>query len=410
MKRSHIVITLSCILALLTLAIVSPFFVKLIHQPAAVSAADQSALNSAAKNPNGSVAPPAVINAVYVTGYSAGTKTYRAYLTNLFKTTSVNAVIIDIKDYSGTISYNSQVPQVQQYHLYDGAIPDIDSLIQWLHGQHIYVIGRITTFEDPSFAKANPQLAIYNTRKTTDRAKPILWTNAGGLQWMDPSSKIVWDYNIALANDAISRGFDEINFDYVRFPTDGDTSAMGFPVWDGVTPESTIIKNFFEYVRAQMPGKIISADLFGQTTSTNGDMGIGQLFQSALGNFNYVDPMVYPSEYINGFLGFPNPAEHPYDVVNFELNSAVKKEQAFYMTGESADSPAASAKALAPQTIIRPWLQDYNVGAVYNTVMVSNEIQATKDALGPTYAGFMLWNAGNVYTQGALLKTTSPGQ
>lgn len=261
--------------------------------------------------------PPAIIKAVYVTGYSAGTKTYLKYLTNLFKTTEINSVVIDIKDYSGTVFYK------------DGVIKDIDSLIRFFHDQNIYVIARIVVFEDPAFSKARPDLAVYNKIKTTNIAQPVLWQDNHGLSWLDPSSEDVWNYDISLAKDAFYHGFDEVNFDYVRFPSDGKTENMGFPVWDGLTPKSDIIKQFFTYTRQQLSGEKISVDLFGQTTVNTDDLGIGQIIENAFENFDYISPMVYPSHYANNFIGFANPAEHPYDVIKYSMASALSRQIAY---------------------------------------------------------------------------------
>jgi len=196
--------------------------------------------------------PPEIVRAVYVTGYSAGAGKYLDYLTNLFKTTEINAVVVDIKDYSGLVSYKSKAPNAQKYNLYNNAIPDIDSLVRFFHDQNIYVIGRIAVFEDPSFAKARTDLAIYNKSQTTDKSRPILWQDSNGLSWVDPASKEVWDYNISLAKDALYHGFDEINFDYVRFPSDGSVKNMSFSVWDEKIPRQEVIKGFFVYLKSQL--------------------------------------------------------------------------------------------------------------------------------------------------------------
>jgi len=326
--------------------------------------------------------PPEIIKAVYVTGYSAGSRKYLNYLSNLFETTEINAVVIDIKDYSGLVSYKSGAVDAKRYNLYNWAIKDIDALVRFFHDKNIYVIGRITVFEDPAFSKVRPDLAVYDTEKTTDLASPepgrrVLWQDNNGLSWLDPASKDVWDYNISLAKDAFYHGFDEMNFDYVRFPSDGKTEVMGFPVWDGKKAKAEIIKEFFKYTRQQLAGEKISVDLFGQTTVNKDDMGIGQVIEDAFESFDYISPMVYPSHYINGFIGFANPAEHPYEIVKYSMDSAI---------------------ARLPLAKFRPWLQDFNMGADYTADMVKAEIKATQDALGVEYNGFMLWNPSNIYT------------
>ena len=360
--------------------------------------------------------PPEIIKAVYVTGYSAGNKKYLAYLNNLFKSTEINAVVIDIKDYSGLVSYNSDEPNVKKYGLYDGAIKDIDALVKFFHDQNIYVIGRIVVFEDPAFAKARTDLAVYDKSETIILSRPILWKDSKGLAWLDPSSKDVWDYNIFLAKDVLSHGFDEVNFDYVRFPSDGKMENMGFPLWDQKMTKSEIIKEFFEYTRQALADEKISVDLFGQTTVMTDDMGIGQIIENAFENFDYVSPMVYPSHYVNGFMGFSNPVEHPYEVIKYSMDGALNKENNFFqqkqdaaignVKGESSASLAQvnSFPVIKPLAKFRPWLQDFDMGADYNADMVKQEIKAVEDSLGDEYNGFMLWNPSNIYTTEAVTK------
>ena len=365
--------------------------------------------------------PPEIIKAVYVTGWSAGTKSYLNYLTKLLKTTEINAVVIDIKDYSGLISYASGVKEVKKYNLSNRAILDIDALVRFFHGQGIYVIGRIVVFQDPAFSKVRSDLAIFDKVKTIDPAGyplgRVLWLDNHKLSWLDPASKEVWDYNISLAKDVFLHGFDEINFDYIRFPSDGKVKNMGFPVWDGKTLKHKIIKEFFSYVRKELLDEKISADLFGQTTTNADDMGIGQYLEDAFDYFDYLSPMVYPSHYASGFMGFDNPAEYPYEVIKYSMDSALKRQitykelqKPFPSAGDTTGSPQDST--ITPQENIiekpvakfRPWIQDFNMGAVYDVSMVEQEIKAVKDALGSDYNGFMLWNPSNIYTKGAILK------
>lgn len=312
--------------------------------------------------------PPEVVKAVYVTGYSAGSQKYLNYLSSLFKNTQINSVVVDIKGSDGRVFKPN------------------DGLINFFHSQNVYVVARIVVFEDPTYSQARPDLAIYNRVATTDLSHPVLWQDNNGLSWLDPASKDVWDYNVSLAKDAFYHGFDEVNFDYARFPSDGKTGNMGFPVWDGKTLKADVIKEFFSYLRQQLAGEKISVDLFGQTTSNTDDMGIGQLIENAFENFDYVSPMVYPSHYANDFIGFANPAEHPYEIVKYSMASALAREKVL-------DSPVGLLLAK-----LRPWLQDFNMGAKYTPDMVQLEITATQDALGSDFNGFMLWNPSNIYT------------
>ena len=200
------------------------------------------------------------------------------------------------------------------------------------------------------------------------------------------------------------------------------------PVWDGKTPEADIIKNYFQYARANLSGQKISVDLFGQTTTNKDDMGIGQLLENAFENFDYVSPMVYPSHYANNFLGFANPADHPYEIIDYAMATALSREKIFAENQDSTTSniktlsdpvlagtaPAniqSSSSSVGSQTLtpliiplakFRPWLQDFNMGADYNAGMIDQEIKATQDSLGNDYNGFMLWNPSNIYTADAV--------
>ena len=316
--------------------------------------------------------PPEIIKAIYMTGNSAGRKAYLNYLTGLFKNTEINAVVVDIKGSGGYTTSN------------------LDNLVRFFHDQNIYVIGRIAVFEDPVFSKAHPEWAIYNKQTKN------LWKDNNGQGWMDPASKDVWDYNVSIAKDAFSHGFDEMNFDYIRFPSDGNMANIGYPIYDGKTTKSQVIKNFFAYLRKQMPDEKLSVDLFGQTTVNKDDMGIGQTIENAFNYFDFVSPMVYPSHYINGFIGYKNPAEHPYEVVKYSLDSGVLRQTAF------VNSILQTTSTTIQPALFRPWLQDFNMGAFYNSDMVKQEIKAVQDALGDKYKGFMLWNPSNIYTQGAI--------
>jgi hypothetical protein len=186
-------------------------------------------LNNNIKESNQLLNPPEIVNAVYVTSWSASSKKYvDEYLPKLFKNTEINAVVIDIKDYSGFVSYETNSNYAIKYKTFKRIIPDLKELINKLHLQGVYTIARITVFEDPAFAQARPDLAIYDTLKTTDKKNPVLWQDSAGLNWLDPSSLEVWDYNISIAKDAVLNGFDEINFDYIRFPSDGKIEKWVF--------------------------------------------------------------------------------------------------------------------------------------------------------------------------------------
>jgi hypothetical protein len=327
--------------------------------------------------------PPKVIKGIYITGWVAGGKTYLKPLIQLVNDTELNAVVIDIKDYSGYVSYKTGIPEVAA----SGAeneprIAYPNRLIEELHKNGIYVIARQTVFQDSILSKAHPEWAVMNSAGS-------LWQDRKGLHWMDTASKDVWDYNIAIAKDALDRGFDEVNFDYIRFPSDGNLEDARYPVWDKENVlRETVIRQFFAYLREQLQGGKISADLFGLVTIARDDLGIGQKMEYALPYFDAVMPMVYPSHYANGTFGYKNPADHPYEVVHQSMAIAFDRWQAM------------QASSSVPLSSLRPWLQAFDLGATYDSAKIAAQIKAVDDALGTGDAngGWVLWDPKNKYT------------
>ena len=335
--------------------------------------------------------PPEIIKAIYLTSWSAATEKKIDYLIELAKTTEINAVVIDIKDYSGQIFYDTAVVEAEKYGAETIRIRNIDSLIEKLHKEGIYLIARVTVFQDPMLVQARPELAVQSQAKLTGAtSSDLLWLDNKGLAWIDAAAKESWDYNIAIAQDAACRGFDEINFDYIRFPSDGDLKDMVFPFWQEEITKRSVIKEFFTYLRQEMGEVKISADLFGLTAVSFGDLGIGQVLEDSFGSFDYICPMVYPSHYSDGFLGYQNPAEYPYEIIKDSMDIASERLRNFNRTNTST------------QSFLRPWIQDFDLGAEYDAEMVRAEIQAVIDATNDDYRGFMLWSPRNIYTKGAL--------
>ncbi len=329
--------------------------------------------------------PPEEIKAIYATSQSAGNSVKMDNFIKLIKKANLNAIVIDIKDYSGNVFYDSGIEDVEKYKAEKIVIPKVNALIKKLHDENIYVIARVVVFQDPKLAAARPELAVKN--KNTGG----IWRDNLNLAWLDPSAPDVWDYVIKISQDAAGRGFDEINYDYIRFPSDGYLGAMSFPFYGQKNAfKEEAIKEFFIYLRSNLKGVKISADLFGLTTSAKDDLGIGQIIEHAFENFDYVSPMVYPSHYAKGFLGFAEPASHPYEVVRYAIESAVAKLDEYNKAqeGESAENKKISGAK------IRPWIQSFNMGDIYDTAKIKTQIKASDEAGG---VGWMLWNPANNY-------------
>ncbi|MBI4193331.1 MAG: putative glycoside hydrolase [Candidatus Colwellbacteria bacterium] len=327
--------------------------------------------------------PPDVIKALYATSWSAGTPSRLDHLVKLLRETEANALVIDLKDYSGFVAYDTSVSDVSAYGAREIRIPNINKLIQRLHDEGVYLIGRVSVFQDPLLARARPDLAVQSATPGS------VWKDRKGLAWIDPAAREAWKYNIAIATDAIERGFDEINLDYIRFPSDGDLSAARFPHYDEAMPKHETLRAFFRFARESMPSAVLSADLFGLVTVEQGDMGIGQILEDAFAYFDYAAPMTYPSHYAPGSFGYANPAAFPYEVVKRSAEEARRRLDAFLAEHDTPNTPR-----------LRFWLQDFDLGAEYTAEMVRKQMQALEDAGVAT--GWMLWDPNNRYTRDAL--------
>ncbi len=320
---------------------------------------------------------PLYIKGVYLTSWTAGNSKKIDYFLELVKQTELNAVVIDIKEVDGRVAFDTNSSLINDLGTEQVMIPDIKKVIEKFHRENVYVIARIVVFKDEILPKIKPELALKNRQAG-------LWRDWAGRTWLDMASKEVWDYHVELAKEAIRVGFDEINFDYVRFPSDGDISQIVYPIWDGKTPKPEIMRRFFEYLNQELKplGVFLSADLFGLVlwNESNNDMNIGQILEYALPYFDFICPMVYPSHYPPDFEGYANPAAHPYEIIKMNLEKG---------KGKMNDTEAK----------LRPWLQDFSLGAIYDKEMIELQKQAVYDT--DSY-GWLLWNPASRYTEEAL--------
>lgn len=394
---------LSCVLGGLSPACAAPLVVERVpdgtEQQSSPSDSPQPAARdgraAAATPPSTGIAwPPAVLKGIYLSFWSASSNRSIGAVTKLAGGGLINAVVIDVKDVLGRVGYDTDVPEAVAHGAHTRAIDDLEALVCTLHEAGLYVIARMAVFKDTKLAAARPQLAIHSRRTLPAVGPPFLtfdtlWRDKRQRAWMDPAAEDVWAYNAAIAADVFRAGVDEVNLDYIRFPTDGDLRDMHFAVRRAATSRREVLRAFFAYFRGKFPSQRLSADLFGLVTVARDDLGIGQVLEDAAAHFDFLCPMVYPSHYARGFRGFRKPAEHPYEVVHHALAAARERLAAFAAAG-------------AERAVLRPWLQDFDLGARYDAAMVGAQIEATREALCEDYAGFLLWNAGNVYTAEAL--------
>lgn len=347
------------------------------------------------------VATPSAVKAIYMTSCVSSLKSFREKLVHIADTTEVNSIVIDVKDYSGTITFFSENPLLKDTVGKGCRTRDLREFIGELHQKGIYAIARITVFQDPYYTHAHPELAV---KRASDGA---VWKDRKGLSFIDVSAKPYWDYIAEIGKESYAMGFDELNFDYIRFPSDGDMKDIAF-TWGKGMSKPDALEHFFAFLRDTFSptGAKISADLFGMTATNNDDLNIGQVLERALPYFDYVCPMVYPSHYPPMFNGWANPNDHVYDVIHFSMSRAAARAVAtsspvMHLGAErvGTSTPEIYTKESYDKNKLRSWIQDFNYGGTYGPTEVRAEIQATYDS-GLT--SWLIWDPKNIYTVAAL--------
>lgn len=324
---------------------------------------------------------------VYVTIHSAANSRLDK-LIELTKETKLNAFVIDVKDDNGYMLFKTNTAEKFCPEANNKAtIKDISELMKKLKDNNIYTIARIVSFKDPTYAKHYPDKTIID--KNT--GKPH--TNKDGLIWVSPYDRTLWEYNIEVAKEAIDAGFNEIQFDYVRFPASDGGKLDKILDYKNTTGENKpqVIQNYLKYARQELSKKeaYISADIYGLVGSVQDDMSLGQYWEAVSNIVDYVCPMMYPSHYANGTYGLSIPDAYPYETI---LNSA-------------KDSAARNKNIETPGTI-RPWIQDFTATWVKGHIRYGvDEVKAQIKALEENGIDeYLLWNAGNGYTKEAVIE------
>lgn len=344
---------------------------------------------------------PEPLKAIYMTSCVASDRGWRTMLAEFIDKTELNAVVIDIKDYSGRISFDAKDERfpIDTKGCY---VPDMPEFIEALHEQGIYVIGRVTVMQDATYPKTHPDAAV--KRKSTGE----IWKDKKGITFVDPGATEYWAHIADLAKAAHAIGFDEINFDYIRYPSDGNMTDIAFPR-SGTSTKPEMMRAFYAYIGGEMKKAdiISSADLFGMTTTNTDDLGIGQVIEHALVAFDYVAPMVYPSHYPPTFNGWKNPNDVPGPVVEFSMKSAVARANALEkeVAVEEGKYPAVvgtTTSKFVPTgkyaNKLRPWIQDFDYGGDYDEA----DVRAQKEAVyAAGLTSWMAWDPGNQYTRSA---------
>ena len=277
------------------------------------------------------------------------------WLLKLADDTAVNALVFDTKQAGGTVLYDTTVGEAHDIGAVDVWYDPTERLAE-THAHGLYAITRIAVFEDAFRAKARPDEKL---------AGP----------WIDPTAETAWDYNISLAIEACELGFDEIQFDYVRFPA-GRTAQRSGQLSLTETERVGAIESFFAKARSalQPMGCSMSAAIFAIVVSVPNDQGLGQKPEELSGQLDVLSPMVYPSHYSDGWLGFDDPNDHPYAVTADAIDDALPRLQS--------------------GTRLRPWLQAF--------WWTNSQIRASIQAAEDRDVGWILWNVQSNFDRAAL--------
>lgn len=355
----------------------------------AIIASQQKDVAVSADNPPAKIDPQVTapkVKGVYVTAYSAG-GSRMTQLLDLVDKTDLNAMVIDIKDDAGYITYKTDNPDLIKKGNPQPFIRDINGLMDRLKKHNVYPIARVVVFKDTVLAKKRPDLSFVNSDGT-------VWKNGKGDSFVNPFSKEVWDYNVEIAKEAAKLGFKEIQFDYVRFPEGFEKRAESLKYIKNGKSRVDAVAEFVQYARKQLAplGVRVSVDIFGYAASVPAAEGIGQDFNKISENVDVISPMVYPSHYTTGWFGAKDPDKEPYKTIKGSMTDTFKKLD-----------PLKEQKP-----IVRPWIQDFTASWLgsghyvkYGKTQVEEQIRALKDMKIDEY---LLWNATNRYSQGVNYK------
>jgi hypothetical protein len=335
---------------------------------------------------------PLTIRAVYLTYYGVGDRGLRQNVLSLAERTDVNAVVIDVKGDRGKLTYRSEVPLAEAIGANaEPTVANLDELMTILKQRGIYTIARIVVFRDDVLARNGKAAGLDVAVKDRMRDQP--WTDGEGLGWVDPLRPEVWQYNVDLAREAAQKGFDEIQFDYARFPLDAPgvlsaNQARYSKPWITEQDRVKAIGDFLRLARDELrpAGAFVSADVFGSAAWNDGDNGVGHDIEMLAGVVDYLCPTVFPSSFrtgLPGLLAYPQVIQQPYAVVFESIRRA-------------------RARVADRGTVLRPWLQyfdDYSwqTGRAYRTA----DIDAQRNGAAAAGAGgWMMWDPSNRYQRG----------
>lgn len=328
------------------------------------------------------------VRGIYISGPMAGSTELFRNILDSAAGTEINTVVIDFKDDQGRITCPVDSPVASEIGACRPYVQDMKGLIASLKERGLYVIARVVAFRDPWLAEKKPEWSLH-------LADGSLYRDRQGMAWVDPYRKEVWDYLVEVGTEAKEAGFDEVQFDYIRFSTEGTMRDVVFDeAVTGGRSKTDVITEFVKYAYENLAsqGLFVSADVFGTIIGSDIDaQAVGQVYTEMAKHLDYICPMIYPSHYGPGNFGLEHPDTMPYETVL----EALKKSRTVMDQAAEADGHVSS------QAIVRPWLQDFTASYLgegnyipYGYNEVQRQIQAVKDA---GYDEWMLWSAANRY-------------
>lgn len=322
------------------------------------------------------------IRGAYFTANSVSNRTKVEKIIQSLEGTEINAVVIDVKDDCGKITFDSKHMLATEIDAVSPIIWNLREMVDQFHAAGIYVIGRVVAFRDPILAILRPSYAILDLAGNVfyDRAKDA---------WLNPYHRACWDYLVEIAMEAADSGVDEIQFDYVRFSTEAKEGKVSFGVNVEKYTKTQVITEFIQYVVKQLHQKDVkvSADVFGAIINSEIDAKtVGQDYVELSRYLDYICPMVYPSHYADGCYGIEVPDLQPYDLIVAALNDSNHNLKFIDEEYHCA--------------IVRPWLQDFTASwkaeyQRYGVQEVTEQIQGVYDS---GYQEWLLWNSSGRYS------------
>jgi hypothetical protein len=328
------------------------------------------------------------VKGLYISRAALGNADFVKHVQDLLENTELNAVVMDFKGDRGQLTFPTQVARAQEIGADSEAmVKDPTAFLKWFKDRGVYTIARIPVSKDNLLAQAHPEWAVINANTGK------IWRDPEKMGWVDPNHDAVWDYNIALAVEAAQMGFDEVQYDYVRFPTDGNVGVAQFSLPNTEENRTAAIAGLLQRTQAALGplGTKLGVDVFGYAAWVPDDLGIGQHIETLAPYIDVLSPMVYPSTFDTGLPGeagrYRNAIAYPYDVVR-----------------KSTERSVARARASNPKIQVRPWIQDFKDYAFDYRTYTPGEIRAQMDGAREGGGhGWILWDAAVRYTREALV-------